>query len=122
MKKTLRSIVVTVMVMTLPITSFASGGKKLDLAPTPPLGLTVTQPSVASVSPSNLSKCDGLLDRCEAIRQKYKEVDVKKDELIEFQDKEIKNLRSSKESLLNNPYLYGVLGLVVGGWLVGKAK
>jgi hypothetical protein len=47
------------------------------------------------------------------ISLKTREINTQ-NELIDLQDKQIKDLTGSKNSIFNNPFLYFALGLVVG--------
>lgn len=59
-------------------------------------------------------QCKAKQNYCELVIKEQDELNKKKDEAMKFLEDENKRLRSEKNSILNNPYFYGILGLVVG--------
>ena len=100
------ALVSTIAILNSP--AHAGATKKVDLSGTPPVGMVAASTSVAP-APSN--KCDYLLDKCEFLRQKQKEVIVGQDDLIQFQEKKIKNM---SPSIFESPWFWAIVGAGVG--------
>lgn len=107
----MKKILMTISMIAAINSAYASGEKRIDLAPAPPQGFT-SSPQPVQPSPGN--KCNAVLDKCETIRQKQKELIEQQDELVKFQREQIKDLKSSKESFFSNPWLYFGVGLITG--------
>lgn len=67
-----------------------------------------------------LDLCKVALDRCEDVNTAHDELSADKDAALKYYREDAEKLRASKDSVLNNPFLYLTLGIVAGAILKGK--
>lgn len=89
--------------------------------------MRLLQPSIAISSEPDpvrecVSKCDkALADQDKVLNLKTQTIEAQKS-VIDSQDKTITEMKKANSGLLASPWFYITIGVLVGGFVVGKAK